>query len=117
MIYGVYLLVVVIDVNRRSVQLPVLPPNLVTFAGKSEKGGRGRRKKDDFLAEYGNDWRPVVVDLKGFNINTVSTNPRDIILHHGLRFDCIQQLHTLVVIPSTGERMLTSSYLVAFEHR
>ena len=26
------LLVVVIDVNRRSVQLPVLPPYLVTFA-------------------------------------------------------------------------------------
>jgi hypothetical protein len=40
--------------------------------GKSEKGGRGRRKKDDFLAEYENDWRPVGVDLKGFNINLLA---------------------------------------------
>ncbi len=77
MIYGDYLLVVVIYVNRRSVQLPVLPPFLVTFAvqllvRKSEKSGRGRRKKDQILAEYGNDWRPVGVDLKGFNIDLLA---------------------------------------------
>lgn len=54
--------------------------------------------------------------LRFFNINTVSTNPWDVVLHHRLRLCCIQ-LHTLVVIPSMRERMLTSSYLVAFDHR
>ena len=42
------------------------------ITGKSEKSGRGRRKKDDILAEYGNDWRPVGVDLKGFNIDLLA---------------------------------------------
>ena len=54
--------------------------------------------------------------LRFFNINTVSTNPWDVVLHHRLRLCCIQ-LHTLVVIPSMRERMFTSSYLVAFDHR
>ena len=54
--------------------------------------------------------------LRFSNINTVSTNPWDVVLHHRLRLCCIQ-LHTLVVIPSMRERMPTSSYLVAFDHR
>jgi hypothetical protein len=42
------------------------------ITGNSEKSGCGRRKKDDILAQYGNDWRPVGVDLKGFNIDPLA---------------------------------------------
>jgi hypothetical protein len=42
------------------------------ITGKSEKSSRGRRKKTQILAEYGNDWRPVGVDLKGFNIDLLA---------------------------------------------
>ena len=44
------------------------------ITGKSEKSSRrGRRRKTQILAEYGNDWRPVGgVDLKGFNIDLLA---------------------------------------------
>jgi len=42
------------------------------ITSKSEKSSRGRRSKDQMLAVYGNEWRPVGIDLKGFNIDKLA---------------------------------------------
>ena len=57
---------------------PVTVSSVITGAigsaitSKSKKSSRGRRSKDQMLAVYGNEWRPIGVDLKGFNIDQLA---------------------------------------------